>query len=137
MESKSIPFATVAQKGNRVIVKFVGKPKHVDDIMDYLNKIKQIYDKNEKFIILYNALYVGALSMKNLKVQADFMRKYEEKTKRLMVRAAVVVNGKAQKLMLQSLFKFKKPACPLKVFDSVNKATDYLRQAPLAKVPDL
>ena len=130
----AIPFATVAQKGNRVIVKFVNKPNSRQDILSYLDEIKKIYDKNEKFIIMYNAQHIGLISLDNMKLQANFMREQEERTKELMVRAAVVVNGQAQRLLLQTLFKIKKPACPLKVCDTVEKASEYLRQSTLDNI---
>ena len=64
-------------------------------------------------------------------MQAKFMRKYESDTRKYMIRAAIVVRGPAQRLLLATLFNLRKPACPLKVFDTLDQASNYLREVKM------
>ena len=124
-------FATVKQKGNRVIVKIDKIPKLDSEVETYLDEIRAIYDQNKKFIILYDCENMGWMSMKHLHMQAKFMRSQESRTKDLMVRAAIYLPNKAGKTLLNTLFKLVKPACELQVFDNIVDAKKFLSEADI------
>ena len=123
-----MPFAAVRQKGNRVIVRFVNAPTCDEDVTSYLEDLRHIYDQNQKFIILYDALEASRVSMRHLKMQADFMHEQADRTQGLMVRAAIVLNP-VMKVILDMLFSLRRPACEYRVFSSLDEAKSYLAQA--------
>lgn len=127
-------FAAVKQIGNRVIVKFQDSPSGEQDVKKYLIEMKAIYDKKEKFLILYDCLKVGWLEWKYIKMQADFMHQQADETKDLMVRAAIVVDSAVTRGVLKTLFAIRKPACPLQVFNKKDKAKQYLHAAKLVNI---
>lgn len=121
-------FAAVKQIGSRVIVKLENSPSCDKEVVDYLHAIEKIYDKNERFIILYDCLNVDHVSWRHIWMQAKFMKDQEARTKQLMVRAAIVTRSSSKKL-LNILFTLRKPSCDLEVFDNMDRAKEYLRNA--------
>jgi hypothetical protein len=113
-------FAIVGSKKDgqklKVIVKFNGSPENDDDIDSYLQKLADIYDQNERFVILYDASAIGIVSPKYLWRQVTFMRTYDAKTKQLMLKCAIVVSSPAARLALKTIFYAKPPACEMQVF---------------------
>ena len=63
--------------------------------------------------------------------QAKFMRKMDKKTEKLVKGCAIVVSNKVSRLLLATLFKMKKPACPLEVFDDIASARTYLKASKI------
>jgi len=125
------PFAIVKQNQNRVIVKLEGLPKDDEDCVRYLDKLKTVYAQKNKFLILFDARKIGWISFKHIQLQAAFMRKMEPETRKYMTRCAIVVQSWGSKAVLQTLFKFRKPAAPLEIFQDIKLAKDYLRGADL------
>lgn len=124
-------FADMKQHGNRIIITFDGFPQNDTEYMSAIQLVKNIYDKKERFIILYDARKIGWLSWKRIKMQADFMKSQEEFTKKYMVRAAVIVNSVAARAILNTLFGLRKPAAPCKIFTDIEGGKQYLKEAGL------
>lgn len=121
-------FAALKQKGQKVVVRFNNVPENDAEIDAFLETVKAVYDKNEKFVILYDCSNIGWMKWQHIMRQANFMREQEARTKELMVRAAVVVTHNIARGLLKALFKVRKPACPLQVFSSLDKAKAYLSE---------
>ncbi len=120
-------FVSVAQRGDMVFVRFDNAPSKMDDVTQYLLKIKEVYDKGRPFVIVYDARDIAMLERKYIQVQIDFMREQRERTKDLMIRAAVVVNGQAMRMFLNTaVFAIQPPACHLEVFDDLDSAKQFV-----------
>jgi hypothetical protein len=128
-----MPFATLKQQNHKVIIKFENTPQSEQDVQDYMDKMEKIYEQKKPFVVLYHCTKVGLVKWKYIKMQAKFMRKMEEETKHLLVRAAILVDGNFVRGVLKTLFKLKKPACDLEIFSDIDKAKKYLKQADLHK----
>jgi hypothetical protein len=123
-------FANITSKGNRIVVQFNGIPKNDDDIYSYLRTLDNIYKKERKFLILYDARNVGMVSLKLLRKQATYMKDREELTKKYMVRAAIIVSH-AIKPVMHFLFTLKKPSIPCKIFTDLGAGQSFLRESKL------
>jgi hypothetical protein len=66
-----------------------------------------------------------------LKYQATEMSKYDQYTKMYMRRAAIIVAKPVHRVLLHTLFQFKKPVAEYGVFNKVKTAQNYLKQANL------
>ena len=121
-------FALVRQKDHKVIVKFENAPQSDADIESYLDEMRRVYKINNKFVVLYDCtdMYMTKISWKHIMMQANFMRAQEDATRNLMVRAAIVVNSDWARAILKTLFKVRKPACPLEIFNDHAGAKLYL-----------
>jgi uncharacterized membrane protein YwzB len=125
-------FVKVKQKGNRVIVKFNGAPKSdIECLEGYVHLLEQVYAKQEKFLILYDARDIAWMSFHHIKMQAEFMKEKEPQTRLYMVRAAIVVNSFAARTILNTLFSIRKPAAPCQIFTDLEEAKEYLRGSQL------
>ena len=121
-------FARVTQKGDRVVIIFNGTPANDSECVAYFNNIRAIYEKKERFLIMYDARNVGWLSWKHIHMQAEFMQSMESQTALYMRRGAIVVNNRAGKVLLTALFKMRKPVAPVKIFLNHKNAKDFLRE---------
>ena len=125
-----MPFATVSSSEKhspmRVIVKFTGSPVNDACIDDYLAKVHEIYQKNKRFVILYDARKVGHITPVHLWKQAKFMREKDGASKELIVKASVCLKGSVARQLLSSLFVLKPPVVPLQVFEDIAEAKKYL-----------
>ena len=119
-------FAVLKQKGPIVIVRFQGVPTCDGDINHYLDEMQKVYDKKEPFVVVYDTRGVGMISPRYIQMQANFMRAKEQQTRHLLLRAAVVVSSQLTRTLLNMLFKVKKPACPLEVFEQMDVAMQYV-----------
>jgi len=126
-------FAVVRQKGNRVIVEFNGVPKDDKELDIYLNQLVTIFNQKVRFLILYDAQNIGALSWKHIHKQAAFMKHKEHLIREYMCRIAIIVPpNPLMRSMLRFLFKLRKPAAPCEVYTDRGKAELFLRKANLA-----
>jgi hypothetical protein len=121
-------FAKVKQSGNNVAVIFTGAPATDVTCTEYLKLLEEVYAKNSKFFILYDARRLGSVPWSQIMKQANFMKEKEDLTRRLMVRAAIVVSSSFARFILKSLFKIRKPAAPLQIFMELDAAKTYLRE---------
>jgi hypothetical protein len=129
-----MPFATFHREGNRVCVVFKGVPSDDADLGQYLSDLDKLYREKVRFLILYDATRIGWISNAHIRTQAEFMRTRADETRRYMVRAAIVVSGRAAALVMYTLFTMRKPVSPCMVFTDLDSAKQYLRQANLAKL---
>lgn len=127
-------FAKVSQNGNRVLVKYHGKPRSEEDCLSYLNDMTKIYDQKIKFLVLYDASLCVLPEFKYIQMQADFMRRMEPLTRKFMVRAAIYVSGPLSRTVLQALFAVRQPAAPCKVFSDLQEAKKYLDASHLPRL---
>jgi len=120
-------FVTVAQKGDFVFVRFDNAPSCMEDVTGYLDKIRTIYDRNKPFVIIYDATNIAILEHKYLQAQISFMREQVERTKDLMVRAAVVVNGPVMRIFLNTaVFLVQPPVCEMEVYNDLQSAKRFV-----------
>ncbi len=111
----------------KVIVRFTGKPTD-QEMDDYLAHITKIYELNLPFLILYDGTDIGMLSMAQVYKQADFMRKKDEDTRRLIKKCAIVLTSTPARITLDTVFALKPPACKLQIFQDMETAKSFLRQ---------
>lgn len=124
---QSRAFATVAQSGHSVIVRLDKTPRQMKDITDYLHDMRLIYEKKEQFMVLYDCLGLDVLEKKYIDVQVQFMRDQAEKTKNLMVCAAIVVNNLVLRGIIRTMFVVQPPACPIHICSTIDEASQILR----------
>lgn len=129
-------FAKIKQNGNRVIVRFQGRPTSLNESLEYLALLDKVYALNRPFIILYDARAIGWMPMAYIKQQAAYMYEREALTKKYMVRGAIVVSTPWAKRLLKALFTIKKPSAPISIFTSVEEAKEYLRNASLPQLSE-
>lgn len=127
-----MPFAEVKvtpkENGSlNVFVRFDGCAT-LPEVKEYLNKVEDVYKKNTRFRIIYDATCIGWISKALVDEQVTFMRKHDEDTKRLIERCAIVINSSVAKGMLDLIFIAKPPACELKVFRTVEEARNWMKK---------
>lgn len=110
----------------KVIVVFVGVPCCSATLERYMQSIEEIYRRDRRFEVLWDARRIGIPSRRVLQVQASFMQKLDPLTRRLVRCSAIVVSSKLAKNMLRVLFRMKPPACPLRIFEDLDMARAFL-----------
>lgn len=121
------PFVTISQYEHRIIVKMTGTPSD-SQVEEYLEAMRKMYDDVSMFTVLYDTTGIDFISPKQVKRQAEFMRSFEDRTKLQMKRAAVVVNTRAFRMILNTLFALRPPSTDLEVFNDKQSAKSYLKQ---------
>lgn len=117
-----------------VFVKFTGTPRDSNEVQEYLNKIKFVYDSHNDFVLMYEAEDIGLVSPMVLAQQANFMREVDHLTSSRVRGCSINLANSFADKMLQTLFVMKPPACPLKVFTKDKEAAkEYLRT--MKKIP--
>jgi hypothetical protein len=124
-------FCQVSKYHHKVIVRMVGVPAD-GEIEGYLDAMARIYDYEECFVILFDVNKIGDMSpmvmLGYIQKQVEFMRKYDDKTRKYMKRAAIVVSSAFVRRILNGVFTLKKSACKdLEFFTNEKDAKAYLR----------
>jgi hypothetical protein len=123
-------FVQCKQVGHRVVVRFSGIPSCERDIDEYFSFMEDVYARDQPFLALFDISQVGFIPLSDAKRQAAFMREKDEITRRIMKRAAIVSTGVITRSVLNVIFAIKKPACDICVFDTLDRAQQYLRDCP-------
>ena len=110
----------------KVLVTLAGTPCCDMELTAYLQEMEEVYSRSRPFQILYNASHVGVPSAQQLKQQVSFMRRFDECTRRLVDKCAIVVTSMVARASLRTIFLLKPPACPMSVFSTLSDAKEYL-----------
>ncbi len=116
------------QKNLKVIVRFSGRPTD-EEMNNYLKYIGEIYNLHKTFVIIYDASEIGILTMTQVYKQADFMRAKDTETRKLITKCAIILTSTACKIMLDTLFTIKPPACRLEVFKTMAAAKLWIKNS--------
>ena len=115
----------------KVMVRFVGTTCCNEQIKAYLNEMGTILTQEKQFIVLYDALHIGKVSMNIINKQAKFMRKFDTYSKKYTVACAIAVSSDWARKSLKVLFSLKKPVCPVKIFSDLDQCKEWLKQQTL------
>lgn len=132
--SSEPPFAVVKQKGTRVIIRLTGKPKSAQEVEEYLGKLEVIYQKKQKFVMLYDASLCAMPEYRYIRMQASFMETKEAETRKYVVRTAICVSSVIARTVLQTLFLLRKPTAPCQIFGTMEEAKQWLSSSHLPRV---
>ncbi len=112
----------------KVTCTFTGITSCESNIASYLQSMDAVYKQNKKFRLLYDARKIKELiPYKYISQQAKFMRDRDAETTVLIDRCAIVIKSETIRFLLKTLFKLKKPACPLYIFTDMKDACTYLK----------
>jgi len=111
----------------RVLVRFSGSPTNSKEVDDYLEEICTIYNRNEPFIIIYDAKDVGFGSAAYVSRQVEFMRSKDMESRRLIKKCAIIAPTSFVQGILEIIFKAKPAACPLKIVNSMEEAKHFVK----------
>jgi len=127
---KKPAFYTLKQdkENGRVDVSFLGSPESDGCCRDFLDKMKEIYNEERKFKILFDASKLGRAKLRHLKIFAKFMKINKQCTQDYMVCAAIVAPSPMAKAAIKLLFKLRKPVTEVTIWKSESEANDYLKQ---------
>lgn len=137
-EEDVVPFVVVEKREDeekkvmKVIVKFNGTPTNDKELTEYFDKVDAIYKKNIPFVIIYDTSNLGFLmNPTSITQQADFMKKHDKDTKRLIIKCVVIVNNAFIRKVLDGIFAIRKPVCDLSFVQTMQEAKDMLRKTLL------
>jgi hypothetical protein len=114
-------------KVTKVLVRFAGTSCCEVGVDNYLKTMSEVYDKQQPFVVIYDATEVGRIPLTLINKQAAFMRKYDHVTKEYLVRCAVVLTSEWARSSLKMLFTLKPPACPLRTFATIDEGKEWLK----------
>jgi len=123
-------FATIKfDKKNKIVeIIFNGVPHesknidHICEIEKFMYEMNCIYNKYNKFNLLFNATQVGFVSMKHLKKISKFFQEKDDETKEKVRKCAIVVKYTIFKNMVNFALSLKTPVCEVKTFNDRNQA---------------
>lgn len=119
----------IVSKPNRVtkvLVRFDGTSCCDLGVDSYLKSMSKVYEKEQPFVVIYDATTIGRIPMTLVNKQASFMRKYDHITKNYLLRCAVVLTSEWARKSLKLLFMLKPPACTLKTFCKIDEAKAWI-----------
>ncbi len=115
-----------SQNEMKVLIRFTGSPIDTE-MKEYLEFVDDVYARNLPFAMIYDASEIGLLSFNRIRDQADFMRKKDALTRKLVRKCAIVLTNAFAIKTLELLFRMKPAACPYAIVDTMDKAKIYMR----------
>ena len=123
----------VKQSGHRVIVRFMSSMVSDSEIKEYLQKIGQVFERGEPFILLYDCTLLTWLSSSQIKLQTNFMKDIQDKQPVVLTeRIAIILPSLAARAILKTIFQICKPRCTVGVFSNTKSGKDFLRKSQLS-----
>jgi hypothetical protein len=127
-------FATINfdQKNKIVEIIFNGVPSeskntaHICEIEKFMYEMNCIYDKYQKFNLLFDATQVGFVPMKHLKKISKFFQEKDDETKEKVRKCAIVVKYTIFKNMVNFALSLKTPVCEVKTFSDRNQSIIFI-----------
>ena len=112
----------------KVIVRFTDTSCCEASVDSYLQNMSTVYERKEPFVVIYDATQIGRIPLTLVNKQANFMRKYDQITKKYLLRCAIVLTSEWARKTLKFLFTLKPPACDLKTFYTIDEAKNWIKQ---------
>ena len=123
-------FATVNydRKNKIVEIIFNGVPSqstNIDNICEidqFMYEMNYVYDKYNKFNLVFDATQVGFVPMKDLTKISKFFQEKDDITKEKVEKCAIVVKYTIFKNMVNFALSLKTPVCKVETFSDRNQA---------------
>lgn len=127
-EKKDDRFHTIVRCRHQYLITLLRNPRSEDEFGRYLDAIQEIFDRKQECALLYDVRQLTWVKPKLIKIQRAFMKRTQELSEEYVTVAAVVVSNKFMKTVSQALVATMSVRNPIKVFDDMNCAKQYLRR---------
>lgn len=93
------------------------------EFQKFLDDWEELYQRNENFIIHFDATQVGWVSMKYCFKMRTFIRKIKKEYPNILQKSYIKTNSKWVRFLLGTIFFLEKPVAPVHVYSEGNNNT--------------
>jgi len=89
------------------------KIRNDEEFQSFLNEWENLYSRNQKFTLYFDATQVGMVSIKYCFKMRNFIRTIKERHPSLLERSYIRVNSRWVRFLLSMIFAMEKPVAPV------------------------
>lgn len=109
-----------------VSITFTGIKSTDDNFRDYLNQIKNIYDQQMPFILIFDATNASLPGFKHQLMQANWLKENDSLIKTYCLGTVYIISNSLVRGILKSIFALQKQPCPYLVVGNIESANSFI-----------
>jgi len=120
-------YAIIDESDSPIIrIRFTGKKSTDQNFQTYLDQTKACYRLKKRLAIIFDASDAAIPSLSHKKMQAKWLKEYEQLMKEFCAGTAYIIPNAAIRAILKMIFSFQKQPVPYKIFESEPEANAWI-----------
>lgn len=111
-----------------VTITFTGTKSTDDNFRNYLNRIRNIYHKQMRFVLIFDATNASIPGVKHQLMQASWLKENNELIERYCLGTVYIISNVLVRGILRSIFALQKQPCPYIVVEKRGDASVFVEE---------